>query len=764
MRSLDWMFRMLFAGALLTPACFAIGDVGSTEPPLPPGYVFPAYSDPGNAIDPANNPAPASLEITGKDQVRHRVNLDPSPLGWADQLLEVTCGGMSPWQPLANYGVFWNTQGCGVTVLLGGEPHQFNALPTPTPGTNPARSPAPSKSHDDDNRGLGVISEEGSGFGGAALVMTDDGLAATLNGRRYHFVQGASTGGSLIASGGGDGGDWRLVAVEFLTQPGRVTRIAYDNAGRPAEIIYPNQQKAVFDYGRPETDAQGPVRLRLPFDKHVAFERDDRGYLTSLEVFVGEGAGKQSLQSYHYERHPDGKLFAFTDEYGLRRVISVETSEGGNKSPPATTVVIRYDADGSYRFRQVYYANHKKDKKASGWRFIEGYGEPNWPVPMAVDTYRHREQVLSGKIFSDASARPERLSPRGLIVGASVPRWNYELKRLESESNENDAGSSGASDRGWAATHFGGQPLVELDELGRVKAVRDDPKADPVATYTYDARGDLVEARMGKARFVIRSDEWGRLHGLTLPDGTSRRWVFDEAGHLIQIAELRKAKIKSGLDESGEGEANALFAMKPEGQGLKFPAETRLTTIGRDPLGRIVEIAWLDGGKERFTFDRGGRLSQMTQTPGGSGRWSIRYDAMRRVSQRQDGRGNRDDYRYHANGQIAKHTFDPPGREREVKEFDLRGRLVAETTIALGRVAYEYDEKDRVTRIVYSDGTDTIQTFDELNRVVAVRGTHQPPVDISYDQLGRPNATPASVGKFSQETGARGTAARGGGG
>jgi len=671
---------------------------------MPPGFELPSYEDPTILIGPsAERKVTDRLRIVGFQSMVHRIDLDPSPRGWASGLLNISIGSADPWHPLASYSMVWepaSESGPALSVILDGRLWRFPALPA----------------------GGGDASREaGSVPSGATLAWTERGAAVTRQMRRYHFIP--------VESQDEKHSRWRLEAIDWLDQPGRTTRLIYDDTGRPTSIVFPNKAKAVFHYGRGQA---GLVEaITLPLHRSVKIKRDAQGYISAIEQFRGDtgpqAVGGVSYYRYDYERDASGGLMAVSDDQHGRRGIERLTGETGRHGPPPHTVLIRRDRDGSFQFQHFFYRRaDKKNEQAGGWRRVSGYGEPGWTLEESIQAYRHAESPVRRRVRVDPSVQATNLSPRVWLWAGRVRSGGIEYAWFEE-----DGGDTAVVGR-WAIRHFGEQATAELDEQGRVVAVKTDAEAKPIIRYLYNASGDLVEVKTeGRegGRFLLEHDAWGRLIAMTYPDQSQRRWAYDEAGGLVRI--LHHPPPPHGASLAG---ANR----QTEGE---HPPGTMAEQIHRDPLGRIVEIDAPEGVRRRFTYDRAGRLSAVTELPGG--RWQLRYDRMQRLSQRQDARGNRESFQYHASGRVARHVFDPPGREREVREYDLRGRLIAETTTALGRIAYEYDEKDRVVRIVHPDGTDTIQRYDKLNRVVAIRGSHQPPVDVTYDELGRPTAVPA---------------------
>ncbi len=698
------------AVAVVAWAALLMGNQASATdlPVLPNSHVWPSFNDPGDMAKPGIQWQAASLELLGRDRVVHRLNLDPSPRGWADRLLEITAGSHIPWEPLLGYALFWESSDTSsvaiasnkpVTVVIAGEIWRFPSLPVP--GSN-------------SKQGVGSLPS------GAFLSLTPDGLAVSRECRRYHFHPTVR------------GQKWQLVAIDFLDQPGRSTTLIYDVDSRLNSIRFPNGQQVRVTYARGGEPAI--EQIQLPLGRLARLVRDERGFIQSIELYRSVTApGQHLLSRFSYDCDAYGRILAFTDASGLRRTIEIQSSaSSGSDEPrrlntlPNRSVIVRYDKEGFYQFHHFFAVGAQQRKQPIEWHLVSGYGEPSWTLPRAVEAYQHTAKAVRERTIADTAMHPNAPSPAKLIWGGVVPVLLTTFKQ------PSDAVGATISPEVWAQRHFGDMAVVELDEVGRIASVRPEPDAKPIITYTYNATGDLVEIRHDKSVYQLQTDEWGRFTAITFPDRSARQWTFDAAGDLLRIV---------GLPTPIPGSNSSVGDSTSGGQ---LPPGSMVLQINRDPLGLITGIDAPEGIKRRFAYDRTGRLTTITEISGAAGRVSLRYDKLHRVSQRQDARGNRDTYLYHANGQVAQHDSNPAGLERKIREYDLRGRLVVETTTTLGRIAYEYDDFDRVSRIIHPDRTDTIHTFDEHNRIISIRGSHQPPVDITYDHMGRPTAISAA--------------------
>lgn len=132
------------------------------------------------------------------------------------------------------------------------------------------------------------------------------------------------------------------------------------------------------------------------------------------------------------------------------------------------------------------------------------------------------------------------------------------------------------------------------------------------------------------------------------------------------------------------------------------PAQTALTFLARDPLGRAVDVALSDGGRLRSAFDPMGRLVMENLTlPGGATRQTaFAYDArgLLREERLQDGpQRERAQYDYTPEGWLAREQrFDGRDRLREERQFsyDPAGNRLTQTDLTGQVITYRYGPVD----------------------------------------------------------------------
>ncbi len=235
--------------------------------------------------------------------------------------------------------------------------------------------------------------------------------------------------------------------------------------------------------------------------------------------------------------------------------------------------------------------------------------------------------------------------------------------------------------------------------LFRVQYAYPDPNYGLAESKTEYKRGDT---------FVTEYDHDtdGNLTGMTTPNGRPWAWAYNEYG-------VRTSQIAPN-DEA--------------------------VTYTLDEWDRVVEKALDTGGTYTYTFDGNGNLTQMT---GNSSTWSWTYDENNRKL--TETKGNRSityvydetgkkgllcrvydwastgntyaGYSYTARNQVALVADAADDEEEEPPGGD---GLDSPGGGPPGGASYQYDNNGNVTRIVRGNGTKTLFTYDEANRVVSI--------------------------------------------
>lgn len=660
-----------------------------TEVPLvlPPGFEWPDAEWPIPEIGPPPSAANERLRFDGPARVVHTVDLDATPRRWANRLLHITVGHTTPWPDSPNTTSVAMPQGSPsfnhhAVALLAGVPIVFD-------GNLWGRADQP------------VQSVNPTGY-----TLNYDGQHVWVTDTRWRW-RFAWTPDPETKSAG----IWRLDQITSRQFDDDVIRLTYDTEGRLNKIGFPNTTEAVF-----HRDNRGYVaRVTAPLGQEAVIRRNPDGHIIGLDRFVtrGDPPVRRRTARYAYERDAGGRLLSFTDANRVQWRANADASPSGNGGFVWTSTITdnAVAATRSETWTQTADGHDLRVERGAHARGIDRETAAELGLVQTETISRglpHRkDRVLSPAAGFWANA----------AGGSTIGTFHGQAFLLDAEPS--GVASSLPDDD---------DATIERDHAGRVVRVIEgegEGENAPATHYRYTDGGDLFQIeRHGEGQphaFIV--DDWGRITEHREPDGGYTQWRFDSAGEIEAIVRG---------DPLPQDERD-LFA------------ETRhavsTTTFTRSPEGRLARVEDGHSGVHRFDYGSDGLLKRH-QLPD---RTQVRYrfDRLGRLIERTDAVGLTENYAYHPDDTLAERTARKPREPLLKREYDPAGRLVAETIGGFGRTQYEYDELGRQKKIVHPDGSDTIYAYDDLSRVTSIRGSHQPPVDIAYDENGRRTVTPA---------------------
>lgn len=676
---LAFLPMMLLFGFVVATAVCAQGV------PVPPGYELPVLQLPFPSPGPAERST--RLSFWGNDQVLHRINFDRSPREWADGLLTVTVGRPWPWEPDEEYRLY----------------------PLGVPGF--------------ERRAVACLPEVGMiVFEGPAEV------SKSVRSIREPTFTLSLDGSKMLLSRAGDrrwwfepidfGVDWRLTRMELVRHPGKVVQLEYESTsgGRLAAINYANGQSVTF-----ARTPQGISQISLPFGEELRFSRSAQGVLNKIELLRSTQVQSERsiLRRFKYELDPSGRIKKFVNERGI--VFDVRFDRQEIRDRAGVTAVLTSSctlvSEKSTAFRRVTLGR-------DGSRLtVNGFFDSKTTLDRAADMFGFEQQrtiPLVCKMLSPAVASEIFIPRPSTLLSKSSLQGSYIMFVAPPDPATAKPAIPGT------ATWFGPENttyIPQFDAMGRLS--RATAKDKTTIEFVYDAGGELVESKIGKAAWVFGSDDWGRINSCQAPDGTKTSWRFDEMGNLSTV-ENKLPRARSSNDR---------FAPQ------EFDID--ITTVDRNDAGRAIKINRPTGPVEQFHYDpQSGNLQFWEPEPNPQSRTNYVYDRLGRVVRIDYPRTHelqREEFEYQPNDTLAKRVvvkWSTNRADRAEYEYNIRGLLVTETVAGLGRTQYRYDDRARRNQIIHPDGTDTIYAFDELSRIISIRGSHQPPSDISYDEKG----------------------------
>ncbi len=474
-------------------------------------------------------------------------------------------------------------------------------------------------------------------------------------------------------SGPGDQGELPLVSL--TDRIGHEIVFHYDVAGQPVAVVH-----------------SGGYRVRVTVTG---------GRVTGLTLAGRDGFTDVPVVTYEYDA--DGNLSGVVNSSGLPLRLSYDTAGRLTGWVDRNGRYYRYSYDGEGRCIR----GEGPDGALSG-TFTYEPGITRWTDEAGA--------VTSYEITPSAHVAA-MTDPLG-----NVTRWEHDAR---------------------------GNVTTRVDPLGRV------------TRYAYDDRGNLIAiTRPDGSQSIAGYDEHCQLVHLTGPDGTEWRQEHDSRGSRTRLIAPDGTVTAFGYDDRGHlarvtGPDGAVTVVACDALGL--PAEVTgpdgsPTRYGRDLFGRITGITAPDGGVTGLGWTTEGRLTSRTLPDEAAEDWS--WDAEGNLAGRVSAAGATTRYEYGPFDKVTAMSW-PDGARSEFRydqqlrltdivhgglnwhyDYDLAGRLVAETDYNGATTTYAYDPAGQLTRRVNAAGQETTFSYDALGNRVG-QSADGALTTFGYDQAGR---------------------------
>jgi RHS repeat-associated protein len=278
------------------------------------------------------------------------------------------------------------------------------------------------------------------------------------------------------------------------------------------------------------------------------------------------------------------------------------------------------------------------------------------------------------------------------------------------------------------------------DPLGRVTALF----TDPIGRYLTAA--DPLGNRMQWVHDPING-----LRQIADPNGATVTTNYTSVGDVASVVDARGGQVAFTFDARGlpatrtdpvnavahvtqrDSMGNVLASSDRKGQAASFTY---------DPLNRPLTASYADGSTLAWTWDLGGRLTQLQDSIGGT--TTRAYDGLDRltsettpqgtVSYTYDTAGRRLTMQAASQAQVS-YTYDNANRLTGISQgstslsfgYDAAGRRTSATLPGGITATYTWDAASQLTGITYASGSTTLGTltygYDLAGRVVARGGT-----------------------------------------
>ena len=351
-----------------------------------------------------------------------------------------------------------------------------------------------------------------------------------------------------------------------------------------------------------------------------------------------------------------------------------------------------------------------------------------------------------------------------------------------------------------------GQVLTRADTMGGVITNTFDAKGnlltskDPLnntTTLTYDARGRILTATDARGKATTFTYTSGNLTRRTDPLNNQTNYAYDARGRLTSMTDALNQTTSYGYDSAGRvnrvtypGSSFVTFAYDLAGRRASFTDARNYTTIyaydnayrltsetsaasqttgyGYNLMSRLTSRTDALGRVTNFEYDDFNRLKKTIYPTAtvGTARLEerIEYDANGNIKKRIDAAGRETLFDYDTSNRLIRAT--DPALQMTQLEYNARSQMTAVTDAlnqrytfdydALGRVtqttragnamSFEYDAVGNRTKRTDYNGTVSVYSYDDLNRLtnIAYKGDPNlgdnpiaPGTSYTYDGLSR---------------------------
>ena len=289
-----------------------------------------------------------------------------------------------------------------------------------------------------------------------------------------------------------------------------------------------------------------------------------------------------------------------------------------------------------------------------------------------------------------------------------------------------------------------------------IKTVSDENTAEALTSMAYDTFGNLTTATDAEGNITNYShDLMGNI--LTREDANSKTfsYTYDAAGRLLSITDPLANITRMSYDAAGN-------------KTSETDAEGNLKTFAYNEHDKLITSTDAAGNITRFIYDADGNLRQRIDAEEKSIRYE--YDNSGRMTKTVDGNGNEIVWEYDnyqtstcstcaGGGQleqpkriiyptfIKELTYDVRGRKTREKDilndfeeylslfsYDSGGNLISKIDKEEHATTYEYDELNRLKKVVNDIGEETCYTYDDRNNLITLTNANSGLTRFVYDK------------------------------
>lgn len=454
--------------------------------------------------------------------------------------------------------------------------------------------------------------------------------------------------------------------VTAIILPGKLrTRFQYDQAEQISKILFPDGSGILTSHdteGRTERttrylDVAGEPTDNLP-DIHFGYDRPagKPSRLTQVDDALG------LVKSYRY--NDVGQVAAISNAFGVASEFNYDTTgllashTDAAGSRDAATVSMRYDSAG--------HATHITSANDIGTlRRYDDFGrkvmETDPDHGITLFSYDAADHMLARIDETRVTTRytydhANRLLALGADQQANVVQYRYEGQRLVSVVSTSD-----------------GKPEHAIDRT----------------EYQHDAFGLVIKETRWFASLTPQSDQVSV--GLSFVTTSA----YDEAGRLIKQTLPDGHRLQYRYARADDGAASRPSQL----EAILFDDNVIVTAIEQSIAGGMTGYTMSNGMRQQISLDRRGRIEQLRVLGASTESWWMRCKAW---------------FFGNKSGSAAQY--------RQINRYDEGGRLVQinrQSPSATRSERYGYDNINRLSTLVGSDGADTTFRYDKGGNRIA---------------------------------------------
>ncbi|MBI4893368.1 MAG: SBBP repeat-containing protein, partial [Acidobacteria bacterium] len=568
-------------------------------------------------------------------------------------------------------------------------------------------------------------------YSGGRLSQVQDETGRTVaygySGEELASVTDAA-GGVTNYSYAARGNRGTLLAAATLPAGNQPQTQEFDDQGRATSQRDPNNNSTSAAFG-----SDGSATITGPLGESYVHTHQN-GRLTKSVDPAGE------VSTFAYDANQ--RQTSYTDRMGQTRQASYHAATGFPESfTDASGRTVRYSytaqSQGGFTFYNltgVQYADGSTtamtfDDRGNLLTLTDGAGQ-KWSY-----TYNTRGQVLTamnpagGMVTLTYTASGDRASSKD--PAGNVTSFSYDdkkrLKRIAYADGTYFDLTLDQSDRIVGVANQDGLALqASFDANGRLVSTTSEEGG--IRSFAYDASERVAAGsdRLGKTS-TYEYDAAGRVVAVVSPTGRRITAVRDAMGRVVSTGDAYGVLLTRSYDKEGR------VTSATDGMG-------RTWNYSRDELGRLTGMAGPTGSSYQMTYDARSRLSSFTDAAGRKS--SLSYDRRGSLAAAALSSGESLKYTPGALGMPVERT-DPNGSVWK-SAYTPAGRISSQTD-PLNRVtAYEYDSRNRLSKVKFPEGQETL-SYDGGGRLQKREFSDGLSLEYGWSKNGKLTAAPGAT-------------------